>query len=99
MTDATALRRAIAAASRAKAILDDEIVAGALDAIEAELRANWESSDLGDREGREDAYRMFRAAKAFRDRLGKTISDGAVARAEIEDQSLRQRRAEERRPG
>lgn len=94
MTDSAALRRAITTANRAKAILDDEIVAGALDAIEAELRASWESSDLGDREGREDAYRMFRAARAFRDRLGKAISDGAVARVEIEEQGARHRRAE-----
>jgi hypothetical protein len=99
MTDPAALRQAIAAASRAKAILGDEIVAGALDAIEAELRANWESSDPGDREGREAAYRMIRVAKAFRDRLGKAISDGAMARAEIEDQGARQRRADERAPG
>jgi hypothetical protein len=99
MSDDIALRRAMAAASRATAILDDEVVAGALDAIEAELRANWEASHPRDAPGREDAYLMLRAAKAFRDRLQKLISDGAVARAVIVSNEAQQRRKQEREHG
>ena len=95
MTDEFALRRALNAARRARAILEDELVAAALDAIEAELRASWESSKLEDSASRENAYRMFRAAKAFRERLQKVIDDGAVARAVLDSNEAQQRRARE----
>ena len=99
MSDEFALRRAMNAASRARAILEDEIVTGALDAIEAELRGGWESSQPDDSAGRENAYRMLRAAKAFRERFQKVIDDGAMARAVIEADEAQQRRKQEREHG
>jgi hypothetical protein len=81
MTD---LRREASRGARARAILEDEIVVDALDAIEGELRADWEGSRPDDTAGREESYRMLRAAKAFRERLRKVIDDGSVAQAEIE---------------
>jgi hypothetical protein len=92
MSDEFALRRALNAASRVKAILEDELVAGALDAIEAELRAEWESSQPDDSASRENAYRMLRAAKAFRERFQKVIDDGAMARAVLDSNQAQQRR-------
>ncbi|HEY2110216.1 MAG TPA: hypothetical protein VGH25_00665 [Dongiaceae bacterium] len=91
MTD---LRREANRGQRAQAILEDEIVSEALDAIEAELRADWEGSRPDDTAGREVAYRMLRAAKAFRERLRKVIDDGAVAQAEIEadERALRRKK-------
>jgi hypothetical protein len=95
MSDEFALRGAMNAASRVKAILEDELVAGALDAIEAELRAEWESSQPDDSASRENAYRMLRAAKALRQRFQKVIDDGAVARAVLDSNEAQQRRARE----
>ncbi|HEX4569949.1 MAG TPA: hypothetical protein VH184_05965 [Dongiaceae bacterium] len=95
MSEEFALRRAMNTASRVKAILEDELVAGALDAIEAELRAEWESSQPDDSASRENAYRMLRAAKAFRQRFQKVIDDGAVARAVLDSNEAQQRRARE----
>jgi hypothetical protein len=89
MTD---LRREASRGVRARAILEDEIVVGALDAIEAELRADWESSRPEDAAGREESYRMLRSARAFRERLRKVIDDGSVAHAEIEANERAQRR-------
>ncbi|MFI5019862.1 MAG: hypothetical protein ACHQHK_18115 [Dongiales bacterium] len=89
MTD---LRREVSRGARAKAILEDEIVVEALDAIEAELRADWEGSRPGDAAAREESYRMLRAAKAFRERLRKVIDDGSVAEAEIEAHERARRR-------
>jgi hypothetical protein len=86
------LRREVSRGARAKAILEDEIVTEALEAIEAELRADWEGSAPDDTAGREVAYRMLRAAKAFRERLRKVIDDGSVAQAEIEAQERALRR-------
>ena len=86
------LRREVSRGARAKAILEDEIVTEALEAFEAELRADWEGSAPDDTAGREDAYRMLRAAKAFRERLRKVIDDGSVAQAEIEAQERALRR-------
>ena len=95
MSDEFALRRALNAARRARAILEDELVAAALDAIEAELRADWESSQPDDSASRENAYRMLRAAKAFRERFQKMIDDGAVARAVLDSNEAQQRRTRE----
>jgi hypothetical protein len=89
MTD---VRREVSHGVRARAILGDEIVVEALDAIEAELRADWEGSRPGDAAAREESYRMLRAAKAFRERLRKVIDDGSVAEAEIEAHERARRR-------
>ena len=95
MTDEFALRRALNAARRARAILEDELVATALETIEAELRAEWESSQPDDSASRENAYRMLRAAKALRQRFQKVIDDGAVARAVLDSNEAQQRRSRE----
>jgi signal transduction protein with GAF and PtsI domain len=89
MTD---LRGEVSRGIRAKAIIEDEIVVEALEAIEAELRSDWEGSRPGDPAGREESYRMLRAAKAFRERLRKVIDDGSVAEAEIEATERARRR-------
>jgi hypothetical protein len=93
MTD---LRGEVSRGIRAKAILEDEIVVEALDAIEAELRGDWEGSRPGDTAAREESYRMLRAAKAFRERLRKVIDDGSVAEAEIEahERALRRKKGD-----
>ncbi len=93
MTD---LLREVSRGVRAKAIIEDEIVVEALDAIEVELRADWEGSPPLDAAGREEAYRMLGAAKAFRTRLAKVIDDGAVAQAEIDihERALRRKNGE-----
>jgi hypothetical protein len=89
MTD---LRREVSRGARARVIIEDEIVVEALDAIEAELRADWEGSRPGDAAAREGSYRMLRAAKAFCARLRKVIDDGSVAEAEIEVHERARRR-------
>jgi hypothetical protein len=89
MTD---LRRDVGRGVRARAILGDEIVVEALEAIEAELRGDWEGSRPGDAAAREESYCMLRAAKAFRERLRKVIDDGSVAEAEIEAHERASRR-------
>jgi hypothetical protein len=93
MTD---LRREVSRGARARAIIEDEILVEALAAIEAELRADWEGSGPGDAAGREESYRMLRAAKAFRARLRQVIDDGSVAAAEIEahERALRRKNGE-----
>ena len=95
MSDEFALRRAMNAAWRARAIIEDELVAAALETIEAELRAAWEPSQPDDSASRENAYRMLRAAKAFRERFQKMIDDGAVARAVLDSNEAQQRRTRE----
>jgi len=96
MPDLDAARRAVLAAQRAKAILEDPLVAGALAAIKAGMHADWESSEPDDRDGREDAFRMLRAVKVFEQRLQQHTRDGAVAEAEIENKNAAARRAAER---
>ena len=83
MTDPIDLHRAVTRAARARAILEDELVAEALGMIEANLRQAWEHSRFDDTPGREEAYRMLRAARSFRAWFEQALSDGKVAAAEI----------------
>jgi hypothetical protein len=95
MTDAADLRRAVSRAARAKAILEDEQVAEALGMIEANLRQAWEHSKFDDAAGREEAYRMLRAARSFRAWFEQALADGKVAEAEIARNDAAERRKRE----
>ncbi len=75
-------RRAIERAVRARAILEDELVAQAFAAIERRAHDGWAHSRPEDRELRERAYRELRALQAFKAEFEKLIRDGRLAEAE-----------------
>jgi hypothetical protein len=72
-------RRASARGQRARAILEDELVAEAFAVLERRAQETWAHSLPADSEGRERAYRELRALQALRAELEAWIRDGKVA--------------------
>jgi len=76
---------------RAEAILQDEVLAAALAAIERRLHREWASSPPGAGEAREQIYRDLRALGALRTELEGMIRDGRVAEHELESTATARR--------
>lgn len=73
----------IARATHAQQIIDDPLVVETLDAIERKWIDAVMTSPVADAEGRELAYRMFKAVQQFRDEFKAMIADGQVAAANV----------------
>lgn len=76
-------RSTLARANHARTILEDQIVIETFERMETRLRQAWEGSKFHDSEGREEAYRMLRTLKLFKDEFGQMLSDGEVARGDL----------------
>ncbi|MDR6292347.1 putative TIM-barrel enzyme [Inquilinus ginsengisoli] len=75
---------ALARAKNAEQIINDPLVAAVLDGIERKWVDAIVASPVADAEGRELAYRMFKAVQQFRDEFAAMIGDGKIAAAELE---------------
>jgi hypothetical protein len=73
----------IARAHRAAALLDDDLIKGAYDLIEADLIQAWIGSEPRDSDGRERVWNMIHANRKHRDYLQRVINDGKIASAEL----------------
>ena len=87
MSDTESLRRAAARAARARAILEDELVAEALAALERRAHDAWAASAPEDLQSRELAYRALRATMEFRAEFAKAVADGQLAERELRGRS------------
>jgi hypothetical protein len=83
----------LARAARAKAILDDPLVAETFAAIEAILTRAWRHSEAAEGEKRERAYYALMGLDLFRNQFYSFIQQGAVTRDRLE-QDERERQAE-----
>jgi tRNA C32,U32 (ribose-2'-O)-methylase TrmJ len=72
---------AIARATHAEQIISDPLVVDTLAAIERKWIEAVMASPVADAEGRELAYRMFKAVQQFRDEFKAIVSDGQYAAA------------------
>lgn len=72
-------------AGRAQAILGDDLVEGAMRAIEARAIAAWKRSEPRDTEGREMAWLTVRAVELFRRQFSDWITDGKIAQRELSE--------------
>lgn len=89
----------IARGDRAKVLLEDPMVAGALSDMRATLRTAWESSPARDVEGREELYRYMRTIENFESCLRRHMETGEIARHHMrveEQQKSMLERAKER---
>jgi hypothetical protein len=95
------LEREVAFGKDAEALLENELLEGALNALINQYDRMWKDSDLNDRELREDAYRMLRCAGEFKGLLTTIIRTGNMAAIQIEEQRSvqEQEAANERRHG
>lgn len=64
---------------RAQELLDNEVLTEALDAIEAEVIAQWENCPARDSAGKEALWQLFKTSKKFRGLLVGYVQTGKLA--------------------
>lgn len=80
-----ALRRKVAVAERARAYIDDPLLVGAFEALDARFMMAWRATDPGDTAGRERIWHHLQALGEVRLELHKALEDGAMAQAALDD--------------
>lgn len=68
---------------RAQLLLQDDLLTGALDAIEAEVIAQWEQCPARDAEGKEALWQLYKTAKKFRNLLVGYVETGKLATEQL----------------
>jgi hypothetical protein len=84
VTDEHALRRDAERATRAAALVNDELLNEAFDLYENELITAWKNSPSNSSEAREHAYWALKALIAVRATLEGVIAGGTLAKAELD---------------
>jgi hypothetical protein len=85
MSDENALERVTARAVRAEALLDDELLAEAFDALEKNYIAAWRATTIDDTPGREKLFLAINIVGKVRDHLAGVVANGKLARAELKE--------------
>ena len=80
-----ALRRRVAAAERARAYIDDPLLVGAFEALEARYLMGWRETRSDDTTGREALWHRVRALAVLRAELNTALEDGEMARAALDE--------------
>jgi len=68
---------------RAKQIIDDELIKGAINAIRENIYRKIGSSSFDQSKEREDCYHMLRAVESFEGEFKKMINTGRVAQEKL----------------
>lgn len=79
------LRGRIAAAERARAYIDDPLLVGAFDALDARFLLAWRNSPAGASDVRERIWHHIQALAEVRAELNSALTDGALARAALDE--------------
>lgn len=87
MTDAEMVRRG----ERAKRLLEDEMLAGALDAVHGAIVRKWEETPLRDRDGAHELRLMLKLLKDVRVNLETAVRDGKLSALHIEQEKRKKR--------
>ena len=88
---------AMQAADRARTVLNDPLVSGALASIESTITAQWMALDVENKGQAEELKRLLWAARQFRAIFEVTVAGGEVARNELLNASTMAIRAESAR--
>lgn len=79
----------------ARQVLDNEAFSAAFADIKQELTDQWQNSPARDLEGREKLYQLLKLTDKLEATLRKSLSDGTMARAQLQhERSLLQRAKE-----
>lgn len=81
MTTEAELLHAHTRGERAKAVLENELVQEAFDAVDRKLFEEWKDSPPRDREGRERLFDAYKAKEQFKSFFTMLIQDGDAAAA------------------
>lgn len=79
------LHSAIARASGASSLLDDELLAEAFTSLEAAYAEAWRASKLDDVAGREKLFLAINIVGKVRDHLAAVVSNGKLAQSELDE--------------
>jgi hypothetical protein len=85
MIDDDRLQRDAARGARAKALLEDELVAEAFTKLEAEYIAAWKGWRANDIDGRERLWLAVNLIGQVRDHLGRIIAGGKLAERQLQE--------------
>ena len=85
MSDESTLERAGSRAVRADALLDDELLIEAFDALEKSYIAAWRATTVDDAAGREKLFLAINIVGKVRDHLAGVVANGRLARAELKE--------------
>ena len=88
MTDESMLQHSAARGIRAKALLEDELLASAFDALEASYSSAWRQTSIDDVAGREKLFLAINIVGKVRDHLGAVLANGKLAQAELKELAL-----------
>lgn len=80
-----ALRRRVAAADRARAYIDDPLLVGAFEALDARYLLAWRNSPADQPEMRERLWLYLQAIAEVRAELNTALEDGEMARAALDE--------------
>lgn len=81
--DEIQLRKFTERASRAKQLMEDEMVVEALTTIRSNLHSIWESSKHEEERQREEAWKMLKIMNEFERFFLKVMEDGKIAQKEL----------------
>jgi len=84
MSDEISLARDAARGARAKALLENELLVEAFEALEKEYTAAWRSTGARDSEAREKLYLAVNIVGKVREHLNYVINNGKLAQAELD---------------
>jgi hypothetical protein len=85
MDDEGILERTTARAVRAQALVEDELLSGAFDALEASYTSAWRRTVIDDVAGREKLFLAINVVGKVRDHLASAIANGKLAQAELKE--------------
>lgn len=85
MTDEIALSRAMALAAHAQTLMEDEILQGAFDELEASYIKAWRGTQARDTDARERLWQAVQVVGKVRDHLANIVAGGKLAKRELED--------------
>jgi hypothetical protein len=92
MADEIALARASERAARADALLRDELLVEAFAALDRDYTKAWRETAVRDTEARERLWQAVQVVAKVRDHLGHALTNGKLARRELDDLAERRRR-------
>lgn len=88
------LQEQIDRAAKAKLLLDDPLIKGALADMEATITGAWADLSVENKAQAEELKRLLYATRQFRSIFEITISGGAVAKNELQNQTTLEIRAD-----
>lgn len=79
------LRRTVAAAERARYLIDDPLLVSAFETLDARFTAAWRNSKADNPELRERLWHHIQALAEVRAELNTVLNDGVMAQAQLNE--------------